>query len=99
MSTQQDKFKNSKRRQKDENAVKKQLKIANSKVGDITKDIEQPHRMAKRHAMDCGRPECIVCGNPRKIFKEQTYQEKSFYQDLYNIRDKKNNGSKPDNEI
>jgi hypothetical protein len=36
--------------------------------------------MAKRHAMDCGNPECFLCGNPRKTMKELTMQEKSFYQ-------------------
>ena len=92
MSDEQDKFKNSKRRQKDENAVNKQLKIAKSKVGPDGKDVKQPHRMVKKHAMDCGNPQCILCGNPRKIFKERTQQEKSFYQDLDNGNDKKSNG-------
>jgi hypothetical protein len=30
--------------------------------------------------MDCVNPGCIVCGNPRKIYKEKTIQEKSFEQ-------------------
>jgi hypothetical protein len=37
--------------------------------------------MSKHHAMDCGQPGCILCGNPRKLFKEKTIQEKSFYQE------------------
>ena len=50
MSTEQDKIKHSKRLLKDENAVKKQTKIAKSKGSDIS----QPHKFAKQHAMDCG---------------------------------------------
>lgn len=96
MSHEIDKFKNSKRRLKDENAVHKQVKIAKSKVGNDSKDVKQPHRLAKKHAMDCGNPKCILCGNPRKTFKQLTQQEKSFYQDLDNTNDKHSNGLKPD---
>ena len=74
MSTEEDKFKKSKRLQKDENAVKKQTKIAKS----AGSDISQPHRFAKHHAMNCGDPNCVMCGNPRKIFGEKTIQEKKF---------------------
>ncbi len=95
MSDLPDKLKNSKRRQRDENAVQKQVKIAKSKAGGDSKDVKQPHRLAKRHAMDCGRPHCIVCGNPRKIFKEITAQEKKMFQDLDSTNDKHSNGLKP----
>jgi hypothetical protein len=31
--------------------------------------------------MDCGNPECYMCGNPRKTHKDKlTVQEKSFKQ-------------------
>jgi len=63
MSTDLDKFKHSKRLHKDENTIKKQLKIAKS--GGKQKYIEQPHRLAKHHAMDCGQPGCVLCSNPR----------------------------------
>lgn len=97
MSTEEDKFKNSKRRQKDENAVQKQVKIAKAH-GLTNKDraIKEPHRMAKHHAMDCGQPGCMLCGNPRKIFKELTAQEKRLYQDTDVVRDKHSNGSVAD---
>jgi hypothetical protein len=95
MSNSNDKFKNSRRRQKDENAVHKQVKIAKSKAGPDGKDVKQPHRLAKKHAMDCGNPKCVLCGNPRKIFKQLTQQEKSLFQDLDNITDKKSNGLPP----
>jgi hypothetical protein len=30
--------------------------------------------------MNCGNPNCHMCGNPRKIWKEKTIQEKRFEQ-------------------
>ena len=77
MSTEEDKIKHSKRLLKDENAIKKQTKIA--KHHGI--DVKEPHKFAKHHAMDCGNPECYLCGNPRKTHKDPlTVQEKSFKQ-------------------
>lgn len=96
MSTEQDKIKNSKRRQKDENAVKKQSKIAkqHSRLSDYKSKAElEPHRFIKHHAMDCGNPECFICGNPRKTHKDKlTQQEKRIYQDIDTPNDKRSNG-------
>ena len=88
MSTEEDKFKHSKRLLKDENAVKKQTKIA-KQYGSI---VEEPHKFAKRHAMNCGNPNCVMCGNPRKTFNELTQQEKRLFQDTEKITDKHSNG-------
>jgi hypothetical protein len=99
MSNENDKFKRSKRLQKDENAVSKQVKIAKSQgLTSNDKAIKEPHRLAKHHAMDCGQPGCMMCGNPRKTFKELTAQEKRIYQDLDNRRDQHSNGLLPDQE-
>jgi hypothetical protein len=98
MSTEEDKFKKSKRLLKDENAIKKQLKIAkqHNSFADENKVLKEPHRLAKHHAMDCGRPGCAMCGNPRHIHKDSlTAQEKRLFQDLDNISDKKSNGAPP----
>ena len=97
MSTEQDKYKNSKRRLKDENAVKKQTKIAKAN-GISQKVLDQPHRLVKHHAMDCGNPGCPLCGNPRKLYKELTPQEKKIYQDTEHVRDKHSNGLPPTDE-
>ncbi len=78
MSTEQDKYKNSKRRLKDENAVKRQTKIAK----EYGVPVKEPHKFAKRHAMNCGNPKCFMCSNPRKVFKEKTIQEQRLEQDL-----------------
>jgi hypothetical protein len=87
------KFINSQRRHRDQNAVNRQVKIA--KAHGLTrkdKAIKQPHRLAKHHAMDCGQPGCMLCGNPRKIFKERTAQEKRLFQDVEKTTDKHSNG-------
>ena len=78
MSNQEHKEKHSKRLQKETNAIKKQMKIA--KAHGMPVEQYEAHRYAKHHAMDCGNPECIMCANPRKTFKERTVQEQSFDQ-------------------
>ena len=81
MSTERDKLKHSKRIHAKETAVKKQTKIA--KANGI--NVKEPHKFAKHHAMDCGHPGCIMCGNPRKVWKEETIQEKRFKQEKVEI--------------
>jgi len=102
MSTEHDKFKHSKRLLKDENAIKKQVKIAKAShiPGDITpKVIKEPHRLSKHHAMDCGNSECYICGNPRKTHKDKlTVQEHRLFQDLDEVRDRHSNGLPNSNE-
>lgn len=77
MSTEQDKIKHSKRLQNDENAIRKQAKIA--KAHGVPTGPE--HRLGKVHATTCGDSNCVMCGNPRKFFGEPTIQEKRMYQD------------------
>lgn len=88
MSTGDDKFKHSKRRLKDENAVKKQTKIAKESGVPVT----DPHKFAKRHAMNCGNPNCVMCANPRKTFNELTQQEKRLFQDAEVQNNRRSNG-------
>jgi len=77
MSTEQDKVKHSARLYQDEVHIKKQVKIAKEKG----MDVKEPHKFAKHHAMDCGNPECYMCGNPRKTHKDRlTVQEKRLFQ-------------------
>jgi hypothetical protein len=90
MSSSNDKLKHSKRLLKDDNAVKKQTKIAKA----FGVPVEEPHKFAKHHAMNCGNPNCVMCGNPRKTFKELTQQEKRLFQDVDTPNDKRSNGLK-----
>ena len=94
MSKEQDKIKHSKRLQKDENVIKKQTKIA--KAAGL--EVNEPHKFAKHHAMNCGNPKCIMCSNPRKTFKELTQQEKRMFQDVEKITDKHSNVLKSTDE-
>lgn len=88
MSDSQDKFKNSKRRHKDENAIKRQVKIAK----EYNFPIKDNGRFAKMHATNCGDPDCVMCGNPRKFFSELTVQEQRFNQVDTPVRNKGSNG-------
>ncbi len=101
MSNEEAKLKNSSRRFKDETAVKKQVKIAKQRGSFTDKDhiIKEPHRLSKHHAMDCGTPGCMLCGNPRHLHKDKlTAQEKRLFQDLDSVNDKHSNGLPPADE-
>ena len=91
MSTEQDKFKHSKRLLKDDNAIKKQVKIAKAHSSSDDKNVKNPHRLAKQHAMDCGNPKCLLCSR-EKVFGEPTIQQKRFDQNVEEPRDKRSNG-------
>ena len=100
MSNELAKYINSRRRFRDETAVKKQVKIAKAH-GLTNKDkvVKEPHRLVKHHAMDCGNPQCPLCGNPRKTHKDKlTAQEKRLFQDVEKTTDKHSNGLKPTEE-
>ena len=95
------KYLNSRRRHKDESAIKKQTKIAKQhRVSEYNPgEPKQPHRFNKRHAMDCGNPECYMCGNPRKTHKDKlTAQEKRLFQDVEKTSDRHSNGLPPDDK-
>jgi hypothetical protein len=61
MSREEDKIKHGTRIQRAWNSIKRQLKIAKSHGN----PVDEPHRLAKHRAMDCGQPHCNLCGNPR----------------------------------
>jgi hypothetical protein len=83
MSHEDDKIKHSKRLHDDETKVQKQVRIAKA----YGVPIKEPHKLAKSHALNCGNPNCVMCMNPRKSFKELTIQEKRFYQPELNVMD------------
>jgi hypothetical protein len=89
MSHEADKFNHSKRLQKNENAVNKQVKIAK----EHGVPIKDPHRLEKHHVMDCGNPGCILCSNPRRAWNELTIQEKRKFQETEITRMRHSNGT------
>ena len=103
MSNEQAKFLNSRRRHKNDVAIARQVRIAKQHgLGFQDKHIKEPHRHAKHHAMDCGNPKCMLCGNPRRNawFKKDrlTAQEKRLFQDTDRTTDKHSNGLPPNEE-
>lgn len=91
------KFINSRRRHKTDVAIARQVRIARSHNSFNERNIQQQHRLAKHHAMDCGNPQCYLCGNPRKTHKDRlTAQEKRLFQDLDRVTDRHSNGIKND---
>ena len=67
-----------KRIQQKERYIKRQVKIAKAHGVEVRNGEE--HRYAKHSATTCGDSNCVMCGNPRKFFKERTIQEKKFMQ-------------------
>ena len=95
MSNDTAKFLNSRRRHKTDMQIARQVRIARAHgLTNQDKTIKEPHRLAKHHAMDCGNPECYLCGNPRKTHGKDrlTAQEKRLFQDTEEHRDKHSNG-------
>ena len=94
MSNEVAKFLNSRRRHKNDMAIARQVKIAKSHGTFNQTNIKQPHRLVKHHAMDCGNPDCYLCGNPRKTHKDKlTAQEKRLFQNVEETRDRHSNGT------
>jgi hypothetical protein len=100
MSNEQAKFINSRRRHKNDVAVARQIKIAKAHgLTNQDKTVKEPHRLVKHHVMDCGNPECYLCGNPRKTHKDRlTAQEKRLFQDTDRTTDRHGNGLPPADE-
>jgi hypothetical protein len=85
MSDQYAKDKHSRRLHDDETHIKKRTKL----VKEVHhRDVKEPHKLHKVTGMNCGNKKCVLCGNPRKVFKELTIQEQKFYQErLYDERE------------
>jgi hypothetical protein len=88
MANERAKYLNSRRRLRDQAAIKRQSRIAKSHGFPTGPE----HRLAKVHATTCGDSNCAMCGNPRKFFKEKTIQEKRSAQDIDRITDRHSNG-------
>ena len=76
MSKDEDRISHSRRLLREEAAIAKQMRIA--KAHGLVAD--KPHMFGKTHSMTCGNPNCVMCSNPRKTFKELTIQEQRMFQ-------------------
>ena len=101
MSNEFAKYLGSRRRHKTDVAIARQVQIARQHgLTNRDKAVKEPHRMAKHQAMDCGNPECFMCGNPRKTHKDKlTQQEKRLFQDLDRTTDRHSNGLSTKEEL
>jgi hypothetical protein len=96
MANERAKYLNSRRRHRTDAAIARQVRIARQHgLGSNDKQVKEPHRHAKHHAMDCGQPGCVLCGNRRRIFKERTIQELRQEQDVDQSTDRHSNGLNP----
>lgn len=82
MSNPEDREKRSRRVHDVETHIERRRKLIKAKSvyfdGHVTD--KQPHRLYKCSGMNCGNSHCVMCGNPRKFFKQKTIQERSFDQ-------------------
>ena len=77
MSDEITKEKRSKRLYHDKTKSMRQKKILKSYGADF-EPFESPNYYNKRHALNCGNPNCVMCGNPRKFLDLKTIQEYKF---------------------
>lgn len=54
------------RRAATENAIRRQMTILQARSPLAFAGHQTPGKFAKRHALNCGRPQCGMCGNPRR---------------------------------
>ena len=73
------KQKHQRRIQQKNNHIQKQCKI----LKEYSIPVGEPHKLHKTRAMNCGNPHCYMCANPRKVFKEETMQERKHKQDKF----------------
>ena len=80
MASTNEKDKHGERIQQKENKLTKKMKLA--KEYGLNHVLKKPHKYHKTSLFNCGDSNCVMCGNPRKFFKEKTIQEKRFEQNL-----------------
>lgn len=78
MSNEEAKNQHSKRIQQKYNYIKKQVRIAKSQGIEVK--LGEEHRLQDHAVVNCGIPGCILCANPRRVWRKKTIKEKSFEQ-------------------
>lgn len=81
MSHEEHKEKRSKRIGQKIRHMIRQFKIHRALANDDRyEDLKEAHRYHKISGATCGNSNCMMCGNPRKFFKQRTIQEERFIQ-------------------
>ena len=60
-----------------ETYAKRQKKIATQHGIDVKSE-----KHVEKSALTCGSSNCVMCGNPRKMFSELTIQERRMFQEM-----------------
>ena len=84
MSSELDRIIRSKRRYDAKVKMLRQAKIAKTYGLFHSNSIHVYH---KHNALNCGNSNCVMCGNPRRVFGEPTLQEKKCGFDLLDLID------------
>jgi hypothetical protein len=94
MSNEESKLAHGRRIQQKNRHIARQVRIrqAHKFPGINTGKVDSPHRYHKTSGVTCGDSHCVMCGNPRKFFKEPTMQEKRWLQDMDTTRERRSNG-------
>lgn len=90
MRTPEEKQQHERRIRQKENHINRQMSIRRAFAYDkdaVTIGNKQPHRYHKLSGTTCGDSRCVMCGNPRKFYGEETIQERKhkqqkFYRDI-----------------
>lgn len=100
MSNEENKLAHGRRIQQKNRHITRQVRIrqAHKFPGINTGKVDSSHRYHKKSGVTCGDSNCVMCGNPRKFFKELTMQEKRHFQDVERTRNKHSNGTVPTDE-
>lgn len=75
MSSDEERIRRSKRKHKARMKMIRQYKIAKDYNCLPTGYEDTIHIFHKHKALNCGNPDCVMCGNPRKMFGQKTLQE------------------------
>lgn len=73
-------MKRAERRKAKANRYKQVKDIAHRILPPSVRDTEWEEQWAKRHTDNLKSCSCWMCGNPRKTFRDETFQEKKFKQ-------------------
>ena len=80
MSNKLDKEKHQVRLQQKQMHMYRQLKIARRNRGYRYIDTKDAHKYHKLSGATCSNPNCVFCGNPRRMWNQRTIQELKFIQ-------------------
>jgi hypothetical protein len=74
----EEKEKRNRRFQQKQRHINRQVNL--KKQYNLHSETMESHRYHKVKSLNCGDPNCAMCGNPRKFWNDVTIQEKKFHE-------------------